>query len=139
VLALLADFELSEQVRDLVLVEAREGEVDVKRRLEVSNQTGQELLVPGPADLVQRQPQEPCLFRGNVEPRHWDCGEPESAGRDQPLVTTDNRAVLASGEHRLDEAELAQAALEGVEFVLADPAGGWRDRAGCRRSGLARR
>jgi hypothetical protein len=123
VLALLADFELSEQVSDLVLAEAREGEVDIRHSLQVRDQTCEELLVPRPADLVQRQPQEPCLFRGNVEPRHWDCGEPESAGRDEALVTTDNRSVSRRASTRLDEAELAQAPLEGVEFLLADPAG----------------
>ena len=37
-------------------------------------------------------------------------------------MAADDGPILASGEDRLDEAELAQAALEGVELVLADPA-----------------
>lgn len=38
-------------------------------------------------------------------------------------MTADDHPVLTSHEHRLDEAELAQAALEGVELVVADPPG----------------
>ena len=38
-------------------------------------------------------------------------------------MATDDRSVIPAGEHRLDEAELAQAPLERVELVLADPAG----------------
>ena len=46
--------------------------------------------------------------------------EPEPTGRDEALVAADDGAVLPSGHHRLDEAELAEAALEGVELLLAD-------------------
>jgi hypothetical protein len=68
VLALLADLELSEQVSDLVLAEAREREVDVGRCPEVSEEPGEEGIVPGPADLVQREPQEARLFGRQVDP-----------------------------------------------------------------------
>jgi hypothetical protein len=120
--ALLADLELSEQVSDLVLAEAREGEVDIRHSLQVRDQTCEELFVPGAGDLVEREPEEARLFHGDVEPRHWHAREAQPAGRDQPLVTTDNRSVLAAGEHRLDEAELAKATLKSVELLLADPA-----------------
>ena len=39
------------------------------------------------------------------------------------LVSTDDGSVITPRQDRLDEAELAQAPLEGVEFLLADPAG----------------
>jgi len=38
-------------------------------------------------------------------------------------MAADDRLILAADEHRLDEAELAEAPFEGVELVLADPAG----------------
>jgi hypothetical protein len=38
-------------------------------------------------------------------------------------VAADDDAILTPGKNGLDESELAQAALEGVEFFLADPAG----------------
>jgi hypothetical protein len=38
-------------------------------------------------------------------------------------VAADDGGVVAPGHDRLDEAELAQAALEGVEFLFADAAG----------------
>ena len=62
VLALLAHFEAPEQVAHLVLAEAREREVDVGRGLQVSEETGQEGIVPGTGDLVERQPEEPSLL-----------------------------------------------------------------------------
>jgi hypothetical protein len=62
VLALLADLQLAEQVSDLILIEPRKREVDVGRRLQIGDQTRQELLVPGAADLVERQPEESRLF-----------------------------------------------------------------------------
>jgi hypothetical protein len=36
-------------------------------------------------------------------------------------VAADHSPILATGEDRLHEAELAEAAFEGVELVLADP------------------
>jgi hypothetical protein len=128
VLALLADFELSEQVPDLVLTEAREREVDVGCRLQVREQTCQELLVPGAADLVQCEAEEACLFHGHIEPGHRDRGQSEAAGCDQALVAADDRSVLTTGQDRLDEAELPHAPFERVELVLADPAGVGRIR-----------
>ena len=37
-------------------------------------------------------------------------------------MPADDGPVLAAGQNRLDEAELADAPLEGVKFLLADPA-----------------
>jgi hypothetical protein len=42
--------------------------------------------------------------------------------RDEALVAADDGAVLTAGQDGLDEPELAEAALEGVEIVVADPA-----------------
>ena len=36
-------------------------------------------------------------------------------------MATDDGPVLAAGEHRLDEAELADTPFEGVELFVADP------------------
>jgi hypothetical protein len=46
VLALLAYLQAPEQVPDLVLAEAREREVEVRRRLQVGQESSEELLVP---------------------------------------------------------------------------------------------
>jgi hypothetical protein len=81
---------------------------------------GQERVVPAPRDLVQREPQQSRLLHGDVEPGHGDAGEPEAAGCDQALVAANDCPILAAREHRLDEAELAQAPFERVELVLAD-------------------
>jgi hypothetical protein len=62
VLALLAYLQAPEQVPDLVLAEAREREVDVGHRLEVSEETCEECVIPTPRDLVEREPEEPGLF-----------------------------------------------------------------------------
>jgi hypothetical protein len=59
---------------------------------------------------------------GDVEPGHRHARQPEASGRDETLMAADDGSVIPTGEDGLDEAELAQAALEGVEFVLADPA-----------------
>jgi hypothetical protein len=41
-------------------------------------------------------------------------------------VAADDRPVFSTGQHRLDEAELAEAALESVEFFVANPSRvGW--------------
>jgi len=119
----LADLEAAEQLLHLVLGEAREREVDVGRRLEVGEQPGEEGVVPGPRELVQGEPEEPGLLDRDVEPGHGHRRQPEAAGRDEALVPADHGAILSSGQHRLREAELAQAPFECVELVLADPAG----------------
>ena len=46
--------------------------------------------------------------------------QPEPTRRHQALVAADDGGVLPSRHHRLHEAELAEAALEGVELLLAD-------------------
>jgi hypothetical protein len=43
-------------------------------------------------------------------------------------VAADDRSIFTPGQNRLDEAELAQAALQSVEFLLSDPA--WVGRVG---------
>jgi hypothetical protein len=44
------------------------------------------------------------------------------------MVAADDHAVFLAGEDRLDEAELPQAPLEGVELFVADPSGVGRVR-----------
>jgi len=122
VLALLACFERAEQILHLVITEAAEREVDVRYRLQVSEEPGEEGVVPGARDLVQGEPEESSLLDGDIEPGHGHAREPEPAGGDETLVAADDGPILASREHRLDEAELPEAPLEGVELVLADPA-----------------
>src|SRR5450759_2167566 len=109
VLALLADFKLSEQVSDLVLTEAGEREIDVGRRLKVREQPGQELLVPGARDLVQGEPEEASLLDGDVGPGHGDAREPEPPRSNETLVAADDGPIISPGEDRLDEPGLAQA------------------------------
>src|SRR5664280_3663040 len=121
VLALLAGLKLSEQILHLVLTEPRERQVDVGSRLQVSEEAGEELLVPGAADLVEGETEEPSLLDRHIEPGDGDRGQAETACRHEALVAADDRPILASGEHRLDEAELAKAALQRVELVVADP------------------
>jgi hypothetical protein len=121
-LALLAGLQAPEQILHLVLPEAREREVEIRRRLEVGEETGEQSVVPGARDPVQRQSEEPRLFHGDVEPRDGDRGQPQPSGRDQALVTADDGLIFPPGKNRLDEAELAETPLEGVEFVLADAA-----------------
>ena len=75
-----------------------------------------------PGDPVESQAEEPGLLGADVEPRDGDRLEPEPPGRDEALVAADDGPILASGEDRLDEAELAEAAGQGVELVVADPA-----------------
>jgi len=119
--ALLAGLQLPEQVLHRVLVEARQREVEIRARPEVREQARQELVVPGAADLVEREPQEPRLLDRDVEPGHRNGRETQPPRGDEALVAADDGPVLASGQHRLDEAELAEAALEGVELVVANP------------------
>jgi len=122
-LAPLADLEAPEQLLHLVLAEAREREVDVGRRLEVGELTGKEGVVPGAGDLVEGEPKEACLLDRDVEPDDGHARQAEPSGSDEALMAANDGAVLAAGENGLDEAELPQAPLQGLEFVLADPAG----------------
>ena len=120
--ALLTGLETPEQVLDLALAEPREREVEVGRRPEISEEPGEEGVVPGPADLVERQAQEARLLHADIQPGDRDRGQPEPPCCHEALVATDDGSILPASEDRLDEAELAQAALECVELVLADPA-----------------
>jgi len=61
--AALADIQRSQQVRNLVLAEAREREVEVRRRLQVGQESSEELLVSRTRDLVEGEPEEPGLFQ----------------------------------------------------------------------------
>jgi len=121
VLALLAGLERSQQLLHLVLAEARERDVKLRGRLELCQQAGQERVVPGPRDLVQREPQEARLFHADIQPGHRHARQPEASRGDEALVAADDGPILASGQDRLDEAELAQAPFECVELVLGDP------------------
>ena len=85
-LALLPGLQALEQIAHLVLVEAREGEVEIGRRLELGEQAGEELLVPRPRDLVQREPEESGLLRADVQPDDRDGSQSEPSCGKQPLV-----------------------------------------------------
>jgi hypothetical protein len=61
-LLLLSGLQAAEQVTDFVLGEPREGQIDRRARLKVGKQPGEELLVPEPRDLVERQVQETRLL-----------------------------------------------------------------------------
>src|SRR5450759_4152619 len=61
------------------------------------------------------------MVYGDGEPGDRHAREPEPAGCDETLVAADDGLIVAASEHRLDEPELAQAALKRVELVLADP------------------
>ena len=61
-LALLADFERAQQILDLVLAEARQRQVDVGAGLQVGQQTGEESVIPGARDPIEREVQEACLL-----------------------------------------------------------------------------
>ncbi len=118
VFTLLAGFERSKQVPHLVVPEAREREVEVRRRLKVGEEPGEELLVPGATDLVERQPEQPRLFHGDVEPGDRHARKAEPPGSHEALMAPDDGPILPSRQDRLDEAELAEAALQGVELVV---------------------
>src|SRR5450759_526312 len=120
--ALLAGFERAQQLPDLVLPEAREREVELWGRPEIGEETREEGIVPGARDLVQREPEESGLVHADVEPGDGHAREAQPAGGDETLVAADDSLILPSGEHGLDEPELAEAALQGIELVLADPA-----------------
>jgi hypothetical protein len=49
--------------------------------------------------------------------------EAEAPGRDQALVAADHEVVIMSGDDGLEKAELTDVAGEGVELLVADPAG----------------
>ena len=61
--SLLAGVQPLEQLGDLVVVEAGQGEVDVRRGVEVGEQPGQQLPIPIAADPVERDVEEPGLLR----------------------------------------------------------------------------
>jgi hypothetical protein len=64
----LPDIEAAEERLDLVLVEAREGKVDVRPGLELGEEAGEELLVPGARDPVKREPEQASLLRRQGRP-----------------------------------------------------------------------
>ena len=66
-LALLALLQRPEQLVELVLLEAGEREVDAVDGLEVGEQAGEQLVVPGAADLVQGEVQQAGLLEREVD------------------------------------------------------------------------
>jgi len=56
-LLLLASLQTPQQISDLVFREPREGQVDLRAGLKVGQEAGEELLVPGPGDLVEPEVQ----------------------------------------------------------------------------------
>src|ERR1035437_7133915 len=53
----------------------------------------------------------------------WYRGKPRPPGTARGLVAAYARALFPPGQDRRHEAEPADAAFEGVEFVVADPSG----------------
>ena len=121
--ALLTDLEAAQQIADLVFPKAGQGQIDRRSGSELGQEAGQESVVPGAADPIQRQSQDAGLLERNVEPADRDALQAQPAGCHQALVASDDRAIRSAGEDRLDKAELADAALQGVEFGITDPSG----------------
>jgi hypothetical protein len=121
-LALLPSLEPLEESRHLVLVEARERQVQPVRTLEVGQEPGEELLVPAARDPVEGETEETRPIRGDVEPDDRHGCQAEPAGCDEALMAADDDPVLPSGEDRLDKAELAETPGQGLQLILADPA-----------------
>ena len=67
------------------------------------------------------EPEEASLLNRDVRPADRHASQPEATGGDETLVATDDGSVITTDQHRLDEAELAETAFEGVELLLADP------------------
>jgi hypothetical protein len=61
-LALLSGVEAAEEVAHLVIAEARQGQIERRPCLQVGEQAGEELLVPGSADPVEREAEDPGLL-----------------------------------------------------------------------------
>ena len=122
-LALLPGLEAPDEVADLPLVEAGQGDVEVGNDPELGEKAGEELLVEAPADLVEGDPEEAGLLLVEVEPDDRDGREAEAPRRDQALVAADDGVRLPPGEDGLDEAECPEAPGQGLELGLADPAG----------------
>jgi hypothetical protein len=108
-LASLPPVKTLEEASHLVLVAARQRDVDAVGGPEVGQEASKELLVPRASDPVQREPEDACLLDADVEPGDRDRCQAESPRRHEALVATDDHAVLAPGEDRLNEAELAEA------------------------------
>ena len=114
--------EASEQVLEIGLGEAAQRQVPVRRGAQVDQQAGQQVGVPLPADLVQRDVEQAGILRGQVEQDHGHGREAGAAGGDEPLVAGDHAPVVAPGQHGVDQAKGVDRAAEGRQLGLSDAA-----------------
>ena len=118
--------ERLEERGDLVVVEARQREVNLRRGIQLGKEASEQLLVPRAGDLVEGQIQQPGLVARQIQKDHRHRGESEPAGGEETLVPADDGLVLASRDNGIDEAELADGAGERVQLGVGDASGvGW--------------
>ena len=120
-LTLLAGVQGLEELRHLVLTKARERQVGTGA-IELGKHPGEQLLIPLAGDLVQGEVEQLGLFWRQVEEDIRYGFQSQLARRQQPLVSTDHYSVIVSGDDRVDEAELQDAAGERLELGVADTA-----------------
>ena len=121
-LAPLLDLRAAEEVRELILAEPRDAEVDPRHVLEIGEQTRQERFIPLTAGPVQGQPEKLPPLGADIEPGDRDELHTEATGSEQALVAADHDSIQSACEQGLDEAELADAARQRVELWPADVA-----------------
>jgi len=121
--ALLRRIEAPQERPDLILAEARQADVDVRRLAEVGQESGEEGLVERATDPIEGESEDLGLGLGHVEEDCRDRRHPEPARADEALVASDDDPGGSPGDDRFDEAESPDAPGEGVEFVGADLAG----------------
>ena len=118
----LALVEAGQQILEIGLSEAAQREVPGRRRAQVDQQAGQQVRVPLPADLVQRDVEQAGVLRSQVEQDHGHRREAGTAGGDEPLVAGDDAPVGAPREHGVDDPERGDRAGQGRQLVLPDAA-----------------
>ena len=115
--------EAGQQILEIGLGEAAQRQVPVRRRAQVDQEAGQQVLVPCPADPVQGDVEQAGVLRGQVEQDHRHRREAGAAGGDEPLVAGDDAPVVAPRENGIDEPERLYGAAEGRQLSLRDAAG----------------
>ena len=116
--ALAARLQALEQPVDRALSEARHGQVEIGVTLEPGEQLRQQGLIPVPADLIQREIQQVCLLRRELHEDDGHFRDPEAPGGAQALMARDDPAVGLAGDHRIDEPEPLQGALQRLQAVV---------------------
>jgi len=77
-------------------------------------------LVERTGDLVKGNIQKACLFQRQIYEHHRYCLVAQAACREQPLVAADDSVVFLAGDNRIYQPKLADAAREGLQFLVAD-------------------